>query len=170
MNTTSFSLPPSASGSRFSSVTSNRSTSFFTPSKIDHRLTESGHSKRSAAIFYLKSFASIESSLSKFILAPTVRTRLTNFVFFAAFSSACVCVGARSLFPNYGFHSNSEAGKLKRSRQQASDPQLLSSTPSTVDDRREIPRCPLPFLHSQSVSEQPSSGRRQRRWLEEQAP
>ncbi|POW04770.1 hypothetical protein PSTT_10127 [Puccinia striiformis] len=46
------------------------------------------------------------NSIGRIILKPTYRKNITNFVFFSAFISACICVGAQSVFPNAGFHSN----------------------------------------------------------------
>ncbi|KAI9617682.1 hypothetical protein H4Q26_012985 [Puccinia striiformis f. sp. tritici PST-130] len=44
--------------------------------------------------------------IGRIILKPTYRKNITNFVFLSAFISACICVGAQSMFTNAGFHSN----------------------------------------------------------------
>ncbi|KAH9443543.1 hypothetical protein Pst134EA_033009 [Puccinia striiformis f. sp. tritici] len=110
--------------------------------------------------------------IGRVILKPTYRKNITNFVFLSAFISACICVGAQSMFPNAGFHSNySHYLKLNHlknssnmSTKEEEEDQKLRTTQSLF--------CPVPilrFFNSDSHSNTTLHSK-QRRWLQEENP
>ncbi|KAI9617680.1 hypothetical protein H4Q26_012983 [Puccinia striiformis f. sp. tritici PST-130] len=113
------------------------------------------------------------NSIGRIILKPTYRKNITNFMFLSAFISACVCVGAQSIFPNAGFHSNYshylKLNHLKNSsdmstKEEEEEDQKLRTTQSLF--------CPVPvlrFFNSDSDSDSNLSTK-QRRWIQEENP
>ncbi|POW02444.1 hypothetical protein PSTT_11769, partial [Puccinia striiformis] len=112
------------------------------------------------------------NSIGRIILKPTYRKNITNFVFFSAFISACICVGAQSMFPNAGFHSNySHYLTLKHpknssnmSTKEEEEDQKLRTTQSLF--------CPVPILRFFNSNSNSNSNlhSKQRRWLQEENP
>ncbi|KAI9614654.1 hypothetical protein H4Q26_009040 [Puccinia striiformis f. sp. tritici PST-130] len=82
------------------------------------------------------------NSIGRIILKPTYRKNITNFVFLSAFISACICVGAQSVFPNAGFHSNYhhylKLNHLKNS----------SMSPKHQEDEEKPRTTQNPYVHS----------------------
>ncbi|KNF04974.1 hypothetical protein PSTG_02028 [Puccinia striiformis f. sp. tritici PST-78] len=111
--------------------------------------------------------------IGRVILKPTYRKNITNFVFLSAFISACICVGAQSVFPNAGFHSNYshylKLNHLKNSsnmstKEEEEEDQKLRTTQSLF--------CPVPilrFFNSDSHSNTTLHSK-QRRWLQKENP
>ncbi|MBW0481747.1 hypothetical protein O181_021462 [Austropuccinia psidii MF-1] len=90
------------------------------------------------------------------LLASGQRRKLTNSVFVLAFTSACLCVGGQSFFPDAGFHSNSAAGMKKR-----------RCSLSQAEENNNQRSCPITFFQPSELAEQ---RRPQRKWLEEETP
>ncbi|PLW25975.1 hypothetical protein PCANC_20961 [Puccinia coronata f. sp. avenae] len=165
--------------------TSNSSIPFFSSSssslsiELDHHRNKSDLSRVSkrALLAFSDSIAhQIRIACgSGTLFKPGYRKNITNFVFVGAFVSACVCVGAQSLFPDSGFHSNYV--KLH--------PLLKtpSSTEGDMDENQQIPLsaspppqslfCPAPFLRFFNIigpSNKNLHTSRQRRWIQEETP
>ncbi|EGG02427.1 uncharacterized protein MELLADRAFT_91399 [Melampsora larici-populina 98AG31] len=157
------SLISSPSNSQKSNQTFN--ISFFTTTKLNTKnQTHPQPSKRIP-----RPIRSINSSISKLIFSPKLRHRFTNFVFFVAFSSSCLCVGFKSCFPNYGFHSNSNQNPNQESTSSSSSFDMLRSLWKSSNSLEQHHHLPI-YQNSIHTENKMINPQKQRRWIEEQSP
>ncbi|KAH9814653.1 hypothetical protein DFH28DRAFT_297210 [Melampsora americana] len=134
--------------------------SFFTPTKLRSKPNP----------LHLNSInSSSSSSLSKLIFSPKLRHQFTNFVFFLAFSSSCLCVGFKSCFPNSRFHSNSSNSNSNSNQTHPSSSSSFNffSLSSFWKPFNQIDSHHLPIYQNSNHSEQTILKQKQRRWIEE---